>query len=267
MKSLEQMISSKIGKVQDLQYSKQNVEELKVKSFNKDIGNLEHYDCDKCKNKGYIAILDDNGMFALKRCDCMPIRTSNERIAKSGLADLLKDYTFDNYTTTEKWQESIKASAKAFVNDAGGNWFFIGGQVGSGKSMICTAIAGELIKQGKRVAYMLWRDEIVPLKANVNNDEEYEKRISYFKNIPVLYIDDFFKVERGKEPTPADVNIAFELLNYRYNNPELTTIISSEFTTRDIISIDEAVGSRIYEKSKKYQININADINKNYRLR
>ena len=261
------MISSKIGKVQDLQYSARQVEELKVKSFNKDIGDLKYYDCDKCKNKGYIAFVDDSGVFTLRKCECMPIRTSNERIAKSGLADLLKEYTFDKYITTEKWQESIKASAKAFVNDACGNWFFIGGQVGSGKSMICTAISGELIAKGKKVAYMLWRDEIVPLKANVNDSAEYDKRISYFKNIPVLYIDDFFKVERGKEPTPADVNIAFELLNYRYNNPELITIISSEFTTRDIISIDEAVGSRIYEKSKKYQININADINKNYRLR
>lgn len=259
--------NSKIGKEQDLQYSAQKVEELKVKSFNKGVGDLQYYDCDKCKNKGYVAVVDESGMFALTRCSCMDIRTSNERIAKSGLAELLKEYTFDNYITTEKWQESIKTSAQSFVNDACGHWFFIGGQVGSGKSMICTAISGELIAKGKKVAYMLWRDEIVPLKANVNNDEEYEKRINYFKTVPVLYIDDFFKVEKGKEPTSADVNIAFELLNYRYNNPELITIISSEFTTRDIIGIDEAVGSRIYERSKKYQININADINKNYRLR
>lgn len=259
--------SSKIGKAKDLPYDPKKAEELKVKSFNKDVGTLEHYNCDKCKNKGYIAYVDNTDKFALKRCDCMTIRTSNERIAKSGLADLLKDYTFDNYITTEKWQESIRASAMAFVNDDGSHWFFIGGQVGSGKSHICTAISAEMIAKGKKVAYMLWRDEIVPLKANVNDYEEYDKRIGYFKNVQVLYIDDFLKVERGKEPTSADVNIAFELLNYRYNNPDLITIISSEFTARDIISIDEAVGSRIYEKSKKYQININADINKNYRLR
>ena len=114
---------------------------------------------------------------------------------------------------------------------------------------------------------MLWRDEIVGLKASVTDAEAYEKRISELKNAPVLYIDDFLKVEKGKMPTPADINIAFELLNYRYNNPDLLTIISSELLTTDIIKIDEAVGSRIYEKSKNYQININPDINKNYRLR
>lgn len=261
------MISSKIGKVPDLQYSPQQVEELKVKSFNKGIGELKYYDCEKCKNRGYIAFVNDDGLFAIDSCDCMSVRTSNERIAKSGLADLMKKYTFDKYTTTEKWQESIKESAKAFVDDTHGNWFFIGGQVGSGKTMICTSIAGELLSRGKKTAYMLWRDEIIPLKANVNDSEEYETRINRFKTVPVLYIDDFFKVEHGKMPTSADVNIAFELLNYRYNDPELTTIISSEFTTKEIINIDEAVGSRIYERSKKYQININADINKNYRLR
>ncbi len=261
------MISLKTGKVPDLQYDPKKAEELKVKAFNKDVGDMEYYDCEKCKNKGYIAFLPEDGMFKLKRCDCMDIRISNERIAKSGLGELMKKYTFDKYTTTEKWQESIKASAKAFIDDTHGNWFFIGGQVGSGKTMICTSIDAELLAQGKKTAYMLWRDEIVQLKANVNDSEEYEARIHYFKTVPVLYIDDFFKVERGKTPTPADVNIAFELLNYRYNDPELTTIISSEFTTKDIINIDEAVGSRIYERSKKYQININQDINKNYRLR
>ena len=261
------MISLRTGKVPDLQYSPEKIEELKVRSYNKGNGNLQHYNCEKCKNRGDTAYINDDGVFALKRCDCMDIRNSNERIAKSGLADLIQKYTFDKYNTTEKWQESIKASAKAFVNDTHGNWFFIGGQVGSGKTMICTSIAAELLSQGKRTAYMLWRDEIVPLKANVNDYDEYESRMNYFKTVPVLYIDDFLKVEKGKMPTSADVNIAFELLNYRYNDPELTTIISSEFTTKDIINIDEAVGSRIYERSKKYQININADINKNYRLR
>jgi DNA replication protein DnaC len=267
MEEIMQTISLKTGKVPDLQYNPQKLEELKVKSYNKSVGSMQHYDCEKCKNKGDIAYINDDGVFALKSCDCQNIRKSNERIAKSGLADLIKKYTFDRYTTTEKWQESIKASAKAFVDDTYGNWFFIGGQVGSGKTMICTSIAAELLSQGKKTAYMLWRDEIVPLKANVNDFEEYESRINYFKTVPVLYIDDFFKVEKGKMPTSADVNIAFELLNYRYNDPELTTIISSEFTTKDIINIDEAVGSRIYERSKKYQININADIKKNYRLR
>jgi DNA replication protein DnaC len=88
-----------------------------------------------------------------------------------------------------------------------------------------------------------------------------------YKNVKVLYIDDFYKTDSENKPTQADKNIAFELLNFRYNNPDSITIISSELQIRDLLAIDEAVGSRIYERSKDYQINIAPDINKNYRLR
>ena len=77
-----------------------------------------------------------------------------------------------------------------------------------------------------------------------------------WKTVEVLYIDDLFKTEQGRNPTTADVNIAFEILNYRYRNPELITIISSERTIQDIVKIDEAVGSRIFEKSRNCCINI-----------
>lgn len=59
------------------------------------------------------------------------------------------------------------------------------------------------------------------------------------KMVYVFYIDDFIK----ETVTDADINIAFELLNARYNDHEKLTIISTEK------SIDEALGSRIYERS------------------
>jgi DNA replication protein DnaC len=83
----------------------------------------------------------------------------------------------------------------------------------------------------------------------------------------VLYIDDFFKTESGKLPTTAEINIAFEILNFRYNNPDLVTIISSEKGMSELLEIDEATGSRIFERSKDYSISIAKDKNKNYRLK
>jgi len=124
----------------------------------------------------------------------------------------------------------------------------------------------EFINAGNAAHYMLWRDEIVPLKASVMDDEAYEKAIRKLKEIKVLYIDDFFKTERGKMPTTAEINIAFEILNYRYNNRDLITIISSERLIDDIIDIDEAVGSRIYERSREHCLVIQYDRTKNYRL-
>ena len=127
---------------------------------------------------------------------------------------------------------------------------------------------------GKMVRYMLWRDDVVKLKGNVNDSEAYEKHMSEFKNAEVLYIDDLFKTGKNNEgvpqkPTGADTNIAFELLNYRYNNPGLITLISSECRVTDILDIDEAIGGRIAERTIQhgYGINIKPDRTKNYRLR
>lgn len=230
------------------------------------VGDLTGYDCPICKNKGNISVLKD-GHETLHSCKCMVVRSSLRRIEKSGLKDLLKECTFEKYRALDPWQAHAKEIAKKYVNDNSGKWFYIGGQVGCGKTHLCTAIVGELLKLGKAARYMLWRDEIVPLKAMVNDDEMYLKTINPLKQIEVLYIDDFFKTEKGKMPTTADINIAFEILNYRYNNPNLITLISSERLMPDIIDIDEAVGSRIYQRTKDYCLNIDYDRSKNYRLK
>lgn len=262
---LQQKINSKVGTQATI--SKEEKLKIDVERYNKTKGELQYYDCPKCNNKGNYAYVSDDGYFITKTCECMKIRKTFQRIEKSGLKDLMNSYNFENYKATEQWQKDILGKAKAFVTDELNKWFFIGGQSGAGKSHICTAIVGELLKQGKSAMYMLWRDDSVKLKANVNNFEIYEKMINDFKTTPVLYIDDFFNVDKGKTPTPADVNIAFELLNYRYNNPDLITVISSEFTINDIVKIAENVGGRIHERSKPYQFNIAPDIKKNYRLR
>lgn len=199
-------------------------------------------------------------------CECMEIRGTLKRIQKSGLGDLFETCTFENYKAVEPWQIKIKNKAEKFLNDSDKNWFYIGGQVGSGKTHICTAIVVKLLNQGKGSRYMLWRDEVVRLKSLIMNKEEYFKAINPLKISKVLYIDDFFKTEKGKEPTTSEINIAFEILNYRYINNDLITIISSEKSIDDLLYIDEATGSRIYERTKKYCTYVKQDRKKNYRL-
>ena len=113
---------------------------------------------------------------------------------------------------------------------------------------------------------MTWRDEAVQLKALVNQHQEYHARLMELCKAPVLYIDDLFKTQSGQKPTPADVNLAFQVINSRYQDKKYCTIISCEYTTRQLIEIDEAVGSRIFERSKAYRIEIEKDESKNFRL-
>lgn len=234
------------------------------------------YDCQKCDNRGgFYKPVYMNGCWyeVMQQCECETIRKTIRRLSKSGLKDIVKRYTFKSYEAIEQWQQTIKATAAKYCENSEGKWFFIGGQSGAGKTHICTAIAFYLIKKGFSARYMLWREDIVPLKAAVTNSMEYKAMIADFKETQVLYIDDLFKTGKGadgklQQPTVADINIAFEILNYRYNK-KLRTIISSECTLADILAIDEAVGGRIAELAVQqgYGISIKPNKDRNYRLK
>lgn len=236
----------------------------RVKVMNEAEGSLQGYNCNICHNKGIVYMRRGEEIVS-KDCECMKTRESLDRIKKSGLSNLLDKYTFGAYRTDSDFQKLIKGKALTFLKN-NAKWFFIGGQIGCGKSHICTAIVGELLKQGKSARYMQWRDDVVNLKSHANS-YEYEVLIKPFKNAEVLYIDDLFKTRAGEFPTSADVNIAFEIINQRYINPDFITIISSERTISDMLKIDEAVVSRICEYAGEYTINVASDIHKNYRLR
>ena len=164
------------------------------------------------------------------------------------MADMLTRYTFDSYETPDKGTQHVKELAKKFIKDESG-WLYISGQSGSGKTHICTAICSQLIMSGKETIYMTWKDTSTRLKAIINTDD-YQKQMERYERIPVLYIDDFFK----GGASDADIRLAFELINQRYNDSRLRTIISSEMDIQTILSLDEALGGRIYERAKAYTI-------------
>lgn len=230
---------------------------------NKVKGSLKGMDCPECLNKGY-SLKVVKGEMVTVNCSCMKQRASIKRIAESGLEGAIDKLTFDSYIAKEEWQKSTKSCAEKYSQEGNGAWFFIGGQSGSGKTHLCTAIAGKLLRDGKSLKYMRWRDEATRLKSLVN-DSAYSTLIDECKTVDVLYIDDFLKTQRGQQPTSADVNLAFEILNYRYSSQK-ATIISSERSSNEIIYIDEALGSRIVELSKEYCVNIKNDRSRNYRI-
>ena len=255
--------------------SAKEYEQFKVDGLNNTVGDRDKedgYNCPLCKNKGFVAKLTEhNGMYShcFVDCKCVDIRNSIMRMKRSGLKDIIKDYTFDKFLDTEPWQKTLKSAAMEYAKKPEG-WLFLGGQSGCGKTHLCTATCREFLLGGKSVQYMLWRDDVTKLKSAVTDSEEYGKLIDRYKNAEVLYIDDLFKtgkVDSGfQKPTAADINVAFEILNYRYNNPALITIISSELTEDELLDIDEATGGRIYERAKK-AFSIGQDRKKNYRIK
>jgi len=230
--------------------SSADFEQAKADTINELTGALEGDDCPLCKNRGYIANVD-NGAIRLCRCSCMAKREALREIKRSGLTDILERCTLESYSTPNAWQRQAKTLAEKFIASPDG-WFVATGGVGSGKTHLCTAICGKLLNAGVPTRYMQWRTDAPRLKALVNDREDYERMINPYKRTRCLYIDDFYK----GTVTDADVKLAFELLNERYNSIRLITIISSEKSISEIMKVDEAIGSRIYERGKNYLLEI-----------
>lgn len=243
-----------------------------AEALNMELGHeheIDGYVCEKCRNRGYI--YSANGMYVTRRdCDCWQARQSIRRMQRSGLGNVIEKYTFPLYRAKEPWQKSIRDAAESFCKDAAARWFFIGGASGAGKSHICTAICGELLKTNA-VHYMMWEEESVELKGMITDGESYYPRLNRLKEVDVLYIDDFFSGhrERGGEiakPTNPDIRLAREILNHRYVNDKIT-IISSEWYSMEIFDMDAALGGRIVEKAGRYRLDVKRGADKNYRLK
>ena len=131
-----------------------------------------------CRNKGFIfKVAEYNGYTMVTGdCKCMPIRKSILRMKRSGLAEVIKKYTFNSYETKEQWQETIKTGAMEFSKDPQG-WFSSAGRVVVEKTHICTAICRSLLLAGNEVYYMKWRDDVSKLKAFSLDSEERNKML------------------------------------------------------------------------------------------
>jgi DNA replication protein DnaC len=134
------------------------------------------------------------------------------------------------------------------------------GKSGAGKTHLLSAIANELIDRGVPILYFPFVEGFNEIK---DDFEMLESRINKMQKIDVLFIDDMFKGR--KEPTQFQIEQMFAVINYRYIN-HLPMLISSEKTINDLIQIDEALGSRIYEMCKDYMVELKGD-KLNYRMR
>lgn len=223
-------------------------------------------DCKKCGNNGGWFEMR-NGYNFWVECSCMKERRFIAKAQSLGLGEDIFTKTLETYKTNEDWQKFILNKAKEFSNKQNG-LFYIGGQVGSGKTHICTGLLNKFIKN-KECSYFVWSDIVTKLKQTTYDDmANYEKLLDELKYTPVIYIDDFFK----NEPTKADIDKAFQIINTRYiasKSLDLITIISSEKTDGELNEIDEAIGSRIYEMADngKFVVSIGKDGKKNYRFK
>lgn len=202
----------------------------------------------------------------MRRCKCLELEIIKRQWTSVGINPELAKQTFSNY---ELWNESsriAKATATKyfkefnFIKGTRKNSILFCGQPGSGKTHLCIALALNFMQKGVGVVYMPYRDVVTSIKQNMLDEEYYRKTLSKYQTCEVLLIDDLYKGKLSE----TDVNIMFEIINYRYLN-YLPIIFSTEFATERLLNFDEAIGSRIYEMSKDYIVEI-LGMENNYRL-
>lgn len=237
---------------------KKNIKEQKQK---------DSFSCPYCRDTGYIIIPQLHSQPLMKPCKCKTIEKTSKHWRNSGINinDLDKDFrSFEVWNS--KSREIKEKSTNYFLrfNEIKGtrrNSILLSGNPGAGKTHMALALANKLLEKGVQVIYMPYRSVITELKQNMLDKEYYQKTLSRYQTCEVLLIDDLFK---GKI-TESDINIVFEIVNHRYLN-HLPMIISTEFIPERMLAFDEAIGSRIYEMSKDFIIQVIGQEN-NYRLR
>ncbi len=241
--------------------------EMRVKAFNeaeeKDDGT--GINCPLCRNKGFTAFIsEETGSLTTRPCRCAPSRRTIRGLKQIGVWERAKRCTFQGFRTDTPTQKTMRDTAWAFVNAPQGRWLALMGQSGCGKTHLTTAAFVAVTRRcGLEGEYMQWNADGRKLKSSVMEDTagDWER----FKECQILLIDDLFKVRSDLTPSDADVRLAFELLDYRYNN-HLITILSSEMTLEQILELDQAIAGRIKERCGPYLVNIAPDVSKNFRL-
>lgn len=225
------------------------------------------YKCPKCKDTHIIIVKDEDGRSVARDCECMAQSISERLMLASGISADDVNVKFNDFQTFNE-PELINARTIAFKYAQGfrahrfekNNSLLLSGLPGRGKTMLGFATSNKIIKDGIPVQYISYRDAIMDLKQNIMDKDEYSTSINRLKTVDVLFIDDLFK---GKY-TEIDINIMYELINYRYLK-RLSVIISTEKTQRQLLEVDEALGSRIIEMCKGFIVEFKES--GNYRLR
>lgn len=243
----------------DLSNQTSPLEPIKANSFK----------CEKCKDDGFIIKVKDEIEVAVI-CSCRQKNKIEQLMKSSKITDEFLKLGFSNFQIKDVPQVVLSArnTAIEYLNNFNAirlnreNSISLLGSPGSGKTHLLMAIANNLLRNGTSVIYFPFVEGFNDLKQNFNTMHE---KIEELKTVEVLFVDDLFK---GRESvTQFQLEQMYAIFNYRYLN-HLPILLSSEKIIDELCEIDEALGSRIFEMSRNYLVQIKGNrMQLNYRFR
>ncbi|UOF90823.1 ATP-binding protein [Fodinisporobacter ferrooxydans] len=212
--------------------------------------------CKKCNDEAGYLVKDDNDNDIWRMCDCVEQRRARRLMRTSELTDELRKLGFKNFLKDGRPACVMRAYETAsnyyrqfdHVRYDRQNSIALLGVPGTGKTHLLVAACNNLLTKGISVLYFPHVEGFNNLKDNL---DELETKIGYMKNVDVLYWDDLFKGR--KTPTDFQLEQFFGVINYRYLNNK-PIMVSSEKTVDQLMDIDQAIASRIYEMCKHFLV-------------
>ncbi|WP_349410818.1 DnaA ATPase domain-containing protein [Pseudalkalibacillus sp. SCS-8] len=197
-----------------------------------------------------------------ERCSCVKQKNVEQLLLSSEITEAFRKNTFENFVTEGKHpmiKDALQCAQEYIldfteIRDTRANSIALLGQPGSGKTHLLTAISNHLmVEKQVSVLYFPYVEGFDDLK---DDFEILEEKMERMKKVDVLFIDDLFKpIGRNRKPRATEWQIErmYALVNYRYLN-HLPILVSSELTVDELESVDEALGTRIYEMCSHYTV-------------
>nr|WP_248893979.1 DnaA/Hda family protein [Bacillus methanolicus] len=207
-----------------------------------------------------------------RECECVKTKRIERIMKASEITDDFKKMGFKNFMREGKPKvihDAFECAMEYFqefntILHKRQNSIALLGQPGAGKTHLLMAIANNLIKKLQvPVLYFPYVEGFGDLK---DDFDLLEEKLERMKKVDVLFIDDLFKPVKGKpRATEWQVEQTYAVVNYRYLNHK-PILVSSELTIEELIEVDEALGTRIFQMCQDYTVVIPKDIKLNHRL-
>lgn len=190
------------------------------------------YECEACRDSGYVGI---------RMCDCMRKELVYASFAASGLGDLIRTQTFENfdlgyyaansadYVRMKQNLELVRTYAETF-DGRGDNLLFCGG-TGLGKTHLSTALARRVMERGYDVSYTSAINLFGAFEAARfgNNTAGGGEEPARYHECELLIIDDL-----GTEVVNQfTVSCLYMVLNNRLNAGQ-ATVVSTNLSPKEI---------------------------------
>lgn len=144
--------------------------------------------------------------------------------------DLL-DLDLENVSYTDE-QKQLYLKLAAILHQKAEKGLYVIGDLGVGKTYLCTAVANSLVKKGKKVAFVKVTDFFNRMRSYFNTDsQQIDRNIALLKKADYLILDDI-----GSEAVSEFVrdDILFRILDYRLDH-SLTTIFTSNLNKEELL--------------------------------